>query len=93
MCIFQAIPSASFLNVSPSLPEVFGQVLRAHRERKGWSQMSLAAEAGLHLNAIGGLERGERSPTLQTLFLISRALGVSVSQLVADVEKRNPSVG
>lgn len=55
--------------------------------------MSLAAEAGLHLNAIGGLERGERSPTLQTLFLISRALGVSVSQLVADVEKRNPSVG
>lgn len=54
--------------------------------------MTLAAESGLHLNAIGNLERGERSPTLQTLFLICRALDIPVSRLVADIEKARPQV-
>lgn len=78
--------------MSSTLPEIAGQVLREHRERKGWSQMTLAAEAGLHLNAIGNLERGERSPSLQTLFLICRALGIPVARLVADIEKARPRV-
>jgi len=78
--------------MAQSLSEVFGEVLRKRRERKGWSQMTLAAESGLHLNAIGNLERAERSPTLQTLFLISRALEISVAELVAEIEKRKPKV-
>ena len=54
--------------------------------------MTLAAEAGLHLNAIGALERGLNSPTVQTLFLVGRALDVPASQLIADVEKMKPKV-
>jgi len=75
-----------------SLAETFGQVLRTYRERKGWSQMMLAAEAGLHLNAVGSLERGERAPTLQTMFLLCHALDVPASHMVADIEKAKPVV-
>jgi transcriptional regulator with XRE-family HTH domain len=55
--------------------------------------MTLAAESGLHLNAVGSLERGERSPTLQTLFLLCRALDISVTCLVADIEEKKPKLG
>ena len=79
-------------NMAVSLVEAFGQVLRTHRERRGWSQMMLASEAGLHLNAVGNLERGKRGPTLQTLFLLCRALDVPVAHLVADIEKAKPAV-
>ena len=78
--------------MASTLPETFGQVLRTHRERKGLSQMALAAGAGLHLNAIGSLERGARSPTLQTLLLLGRAMGIPASRLVSDVEKAKPSL-
>ena len=54
--------------------------------------MDLAARAGLHLNAVGSLERGARSPTLQTLLLLGRAMEIPASRLVADVEKAKPAM-
>ena len=66
--------------------------MRTHREREGLSQMELAARAGLHLNAVGSLERGARSPTLQTLLLLGRAMKIPASRLVSDVEKAKPSL-
>ncbi len=38
-----------------------------------------------HLSAI---ERGERKPTLETLYRISNALGVNMSDIVIEIEKR-----
>ena len=76
----------------PELPDVFGEVLRKHRKRKGWSQMKLATEAGLHLNALSNLERGKRNPSLHTVFVLARALGVPPSKLVAAVEKIDPKI-
>lgn len=70
------------------LPIVFGQVLREYRTRKKWSQMKLAMEAGMHLNALGNLERGKRNPSLQTIFLLCRALDVPAAKLIAAVENR-----
>jgi transcriptional regulator with XRE-family HTH domain len=74
------------------LPTVFGKVLREYRTKKGWSQMKLAQEAGLHLNALGNLERGERSPSLRTVFVLCRALGVPVEEFVGEVEWREPKM-
>jgi transcriptional regulator with XRE-family HTH domain len=70
------------------LDEKFGAVLAEYRQRAGMSQMKLAAKARLHLNAVGNLERGKRKPTLHTVILLSRALGVPASELVAAVEER-----
>ena len=41
----------------------------------------------MHLNALGNLERGKRNPSLQTVFLICEALGVSVAEFMGGVEK------
>jgi transcriptional regulator with XRE-family HTH domain len=78
--------------VVPELPEAFGEVLSRYRERKGWSQMTLAMKAGLHLNAVSNLERGKRSPSLHTVMVLSRALEIPASKLVAAVEKLGPKL-
>jgi transcriptional regulator with XRE-family HTH domain len=72
------------------LPETFGQVLRKYRKRKKWSQMKLAMEAGMHLNALGNLERGKHNPSLQTVFILCRALGVSVGEFMTAMEDAAP---
>ena len=74
------------------LPTAFGSELRKLRKAKGWSQMKLAMEAGLHLNALGHLERGERTPSLHTVFVLCRALKVPVAELVSSVEKARPQL-
>jgi transcriptional regulator with XRE-family HTH domain len=71
----------------PSIPRAFGQVLRSHRERRKWSQLQLAEKADLHLNTIGMLERGERGPSLETVFLFCEIFDVSVDRFMAAVAK------
>jgi transcriptional regulator with XRE-family HTH domain len=48
--------------------------------------MKLAMEAGMHLNALGNLERGKRNPSLHTIFVLCKALGVPVAKFMATVE-------
>jgi transcriptional regulator with XRE-family HTH domain len=53
----------------------FGRNLRDMREAAALSQERLAELCGSHRNYVGGLERGERNPTLIKLVQISQALG------------------
>jgi transcriptional regulator with XRE-family HTH domain len=52
----------------------FAANLRRHREEIGLSQHDLAALTGLHRTEISLLERGLRSPLLDTIVVLSRAL-------------------
>jgi transcriptional regulator with XRE-family HTH domain len=52
--------------------------------------MKLAMEAGMHLNALGNLERGKHNPSLQTVFILCRALGVPVGEFTGAVECAAP---
>jgi transcriptional regulator with XRE-family HTH domain len=65
----------------------FGRVLRKCREQRGWSQLKLAESADLHINAIGLIERGKRSPNLPTVFALCRALDMPVSRFMESVEE------
>jgi len=60
----------------------FGNKVRSLRESKKMSQEQLAELAGLHRTYVGGIERGERNPTLLNLLKIARALEVPLSELV-----------
>jgi transcriptional regulator with XRE-family HTH domain len=60
----------------------FGTVVRRFREAAGLSQEGLAARAEIHRTYIGGIERGERNPTLLMIHRLARALGIKASQLV-----------
>jgi len=66
-----------------SVPASFGKVLREYRDRAGLSQEELADAAGLDRTFIGMLERGQRQPTLESLFKIADALQVAPQTLVA----------
>jgi len=68
--------------------EPFGQVIRAHRTEAGMTQEALAAACDLHAVYISMLERGQRHPTLDKVFMIARALGLAPAALIAEVEER-----
>lgn len=64
----------------------FGESVRRQRESQGLSQEKLADLCGVHRTYIGGIERGERNPTLKTMIKISNALGVPLSEMIRTME-------
>jgi transcriptional regulator with XRE-family HTH domain len=57
------------------------------RESRGLSQEKLAELAGIHRTYIGDVERGTRNIALVNMTRIAKALGTSLSRLIADMEK------
>ncbi|HYK04390.1 MAG TPA: helix-turn-helix transcriptional regulator [Thermoanaerobaculia bacterium] len=66
---------------------LFGQSLRRLRTERGWSQERLAEAAGITLNYVGNLERGEQGPSLHVLVRLARALEIDLSVLVSDFRR------
>lgn len=70
--------STSTHAVHGHLPNTFGERLRHLREAAGLTQEMLAAEAGLSVNAIGALERGDRRhPYPRTIQVLASVLDLS----------------
>ena len=63
----------------------FGRNLRAARARKKVSQERLALAAGLDRTYVGGIERGERNPSLVNICRLASALGVPSARLLKGV--------
>ncbi len=63
-----------------------GRVLAGFRMEKGWSQEVLSGLSDIGRTHLSALERGERKPTLETLYRLSRALGVPMSRIVLAIE-------
>ncbi|WP_462410362.1 helix-turn-helix domain-containing protein [Neobacillus sp. Marseille-QA0830] len=64
-----------------------GNVLRRRRKAKGMSQEKLALESGLDRSYIGDLERNEKSPSLDTVYKISRALEILPHEFIKEVHE------
>ncbi len=69
------------------LQQQFGLVLRRRREAAELSQEALAAQANLHRNYVGLLERGQRMPSILVVQQLASALGTTMSELLAEVEE------
>lgn len=69
-----------------SINEKIGIKTRVLRMRMKISQEKLAELADLNKNTIGYIERGEISPTIETLDKIANALNIKLTELV-DVSK------
>jgi transcriptional regulator with XRE-family HTH domain len=65
----------------------FGRTVRRLRENRGLSQEKLAELAGIHRTYIGDVERGTRNIALLNMTKIAKALGTSLSRLIAEMEK------
>jgi transcriptional regulator with XRE-family HTH domain len=70
-----------------ALHVAFGARLRAVRGEKQLSQDDLAEVSGLHRTYIGGIERGERNPSLMNIGRLAKALDVRVEDLVRDLDE------
>lgn len=64
-----------------------GLVVRRLRREKGWKQWELAVEAGVVQGMVSYLETGRRDVHITTLRRITDALGVTVSEVVAEAER------
>jgi transcriptional regulator with XRE-family HTH domain len=72
---------------------MLGAELRKAREAANLTQEKLAFEAELDRTYISHLENGKKSPTVDVLFRICRALGVPASELLARVEREQSGLG
>ncbi|MCJ7645593.1 helix-turn-helix domain-containing protein [bacterium] len=69
------------------IKNAFPKVLKRLREEKHLTQQQLAFESGLHRTYISQLERGIKSPSLDTLQKLSEALEIRLSELIIQIEK------
>ncbi|HEY4238738.1 MAG TPA: helix-turn-helix transcriptional regulator [Kofleriaceae bacterium] len=67
-----------------------GLRIRALREQAGLTREALAAKAGVSTHYMGAIERGARAATLETLAALGEALDVSLSELLAGVDRALP---
>lgn len=63
--------------------------LREMRLARGLSQEGLADKANLHRTYVGSVERGERNISLVNVERLAKALGMSVSELLCEVDAKN----
>jgi transcriptional regulator with XRE-family HTH domain len=66
------------------LLRVLAQRIRALRERQGLTQEDFASRCGISVSFASLLERGERSPSYETLVLVADALETPLSELFRD---------
>lgn len=63
----------------------FGGRVRAVRTERQLTQEQLAEASGLHRTEISLLERGKRTPILDTIVAVANGLGVTPSELLEGV--------
>jgi transcriptional regulator with XRE-family HTH domain len=62
----------------------FGSRVRVKRKQLKMTQADLAAACELDRTYIGGIERGERNPSLENIAKIASALDTTISDLMRE---------
>lgn len=77
--------------MSGKLQRVVGQNLRLYRSHRNLSQEAFAQMLGVHRTYMGGIERGERNLTLQSVEAIAESLGVDPMELLTVSAEEKPA--
>lgn len=67
---------------------IVGEVIADFRKKKGVSQEVLSGLADIGRTHLSAIERGERKPTLETLYRISTAMDIKMSDIILEIEKQ-----
>lgn len=65
--------------------DFIGKNIRKYRMLKGLRQEDVAERANLSVNYVGMIERGEKTPSLETFINIVNAIGISADMILCDV--------
>ena len=72
----------------PTLDSVIvGKVIADFRQKKNLTQEVLSGFADIGRSHLSAIERGERKPTLETLYRICNALDIKMSTVVLAIEE------
>lgn len=66
---------------------LFGQQIKQLRKNRRLSQEALALLSEINRTYLGGIERGENSPSLETIQKLSIALNIELSEIFRKMEK------
>lgn len=69
-------------------PIIVGEVIAKFRNDKSISQEVLSGLANIGRTHLSAIERGQRKPTLETLYRISNALDIKMSDIVREIENQ-----
>lgn len=67
--------------------KTFGKILKQYRKEKNISHEKFAFKCELDRTYISLLERGQRNPTLNSIFRISKGLRIKPNKMIEDTEK------
>ena len=67
--------------------KIVGEVIAGFRKKKGISQEVLSGLADIGRTHLSAIERGARKPTLETLYRISTAMDIKMSDIIIELEK------
>jgi transcriptional regulator with XRE-family HTH domain len=62
-----------------------GERIRELRQSRGWRQIDLAEETGMHENYVSDLEKGRKEICLRMLQTVAAAFGIKTSELLKDI--------
>jgi transcriptional regulator with XRE-family HTH domain len=63
----------------------FGAIVRRLRNERGWTLITFGRKANMNPTYLGFLERGENVPTLATILLLAKVLGVEAADMIREV--------
>ena len=69
-----------------NITEEIGQRIRYYRTQQKISQEKLSEYSDLHPTYIGQIERGEKTPSIETLYKIAKGLRIPLSTLVEGID-------
>lgn len=69
--------------------KAFGKRLTDIRQNMGLSQEEFAEQCGIHRTYLGNLERGEKSPTLNTIAKIAENLNMKIKDFFKEDDEWN----
>ncbi len=76
----------------PFLMEAISNVLERLRTDAGFSKRKLAAISGIDRVYLLQVEQGKYRPTINFMFLLAKGLGISVSELVTQIEEEQKAL-
>ena len=80
----ESVPSGSFPSWNCSDPDLcFGKTVARLRREMGISQEELAFRSGINRSYMGVIERGEKSPSLDTVAKVAAGLDMGIGELFA----------
>jgi XRE family transcriptional regulator, regulator of sulfur utilization len=77
-----------YISHRQELRQAFVDSILALRRERNMTQEQLARAAGINRVYMGGLERGQHTPTIEMLYRIANALELSAPDLMKDIDTR-----